>query len=135
MGIFDAINVANNAMSVHRFRSEIAAQNIANVQTPGYARQEVDLTANNFAAQLDGARQAPGGVIRPVTGATSDAHSGAVGIARVRKVAGGEFDERQRALMATSDMIAAKSAFELNVKSATLLKSMALAALEIGRGS
>jgi hypothetical protein len=32
-------------------------------------------------------------------------------------------------------MIAAKSAFELNVKSATLLKSMALAALEIGRGS
>ncbi|MCW2923364.1 MAG: hypothetical protein JWM98_768, partial [Thermoleophilia bacterium] len=35
MGIFDGINLAEGAMSVHRLRSEIAAQNIANVYTPG----------------------------------------------------------------------------------------------------
>ncbi len=37
--------------------------------------------------------------------------------------------------MATTDMMRAKSAFDMNVKSATLLKSMALSSLEIGRGS
>ena len=29
MGIFDAINVSEQAMSVHRFRSEVAARNVA----------------------------------------------------------------------------------------------------------
>ncbi|MCW2949738.1 MAG: Flagellar basal-body rod protein FlgC [Thermoleophilia bacterium] len=135
MGIFDALSVANNAMSVHRYRSEIAASNIANVQTPGYRRQEVVLNATDFASQLEGARIAPGGVIDTVTGPTLDAHQGAVGISQVRKVSGSKYDERQQSLLATSDMLRAKSAFELNVKSATLLKSMALAALEIGRGS
>jgi flagellar basal-body rod protein FlgC len=134
MGIFDAINTSESAMSVHRFRSEIAAQNVANVQTEGYKRQEVDLRASNFSTALDGARSGRSSAT-PTGSASIDASDGAVQIARVRHVAGGEYDERQNALLATTDMMRAKSAFELNVKAATLLKSMALSSLEIGRGS
>lgn len=134
MGIFDAINVAESAMSVHRYRSEVAAENVANIHTPGYQRQEIDLRANNFKAALDGVSNAGS-----AKGANSiggfDASDGAVQVARTRSVASGKFDERQRALMATTDMMQAKSAFDLNVKAATLLKSMALSSLEIGRGS
>lgn len=134
MGIFDGINVAENAMSVHRLRSEVAGENIANVNTPGYRRQEVDLRASSFTKALDGARN--GG---KASGASSigglDASEGAVQVARVRRVQGQPFDERQESLLAVTDMMRAKSAFELNVKAATLLKSMALSSLEIGRGS
>ena len=136
MGIFDGINVAEGAMSVHRYRSEIAAQNVANIHTPGYQRKEVDLRATSFAAALDGAgagTSGPGASIGSASG--SDAADGAVAVARTRTVPNGANDERQRAFLATSDMIQAKSAFELNVKAATLLKSMALSSLEIGRGS
>jgi flagellar basal-body rod protein FlgB len=133
MGIFDAIHVAEGALSVHRYRSEIAAENVANIHTPGYKRQEVDLQAN-FQRALDGASNAG-----RAHGANSpqglDATEGAVHVARTRTVAGTEYDERQEALMATTDMMQAKSAFDMNVKSATLLKSMALSSLEIGRGS
>jgi flagellar basal-body rod protein FlgB len=134
MGIFDAINISESAMNVHRYRSEIAAQNVANVHTPGYKRQEVDLRASNFESALSGARSGSdnGG---PSSSGGLDAHAGAVQVARVRQVDGGEYDERQNALLATTDMMRAKSAFELNVKAATLLKSMALSSLEIGRGS
>lgn len=134
MGIFDGIHVAEGAMSVHRFRSEIAAQNVANVHTRGYLRQEVDLRASSFATALDGARSGTsnGG---PTASGGMDAASGAVEVARVRRVDGGPYDERQNALLATTDMMRAKSAFELNMRAATLLKSMALSSLEIGRGS
>jgi flagellar basal-body rod protein FlgB len=134
MGIFDAINVSESAMSVHRFRSEIAAQNVANVHTPGYKRQEVDLRASNFESALNGARAGTSHA-GPSSSGGMDAADGAVQVARVRRVDDGEFDERQNALLATTDMMRAKSAFELNVKAATLLKSMALSSLEIGRGS
>lgn len=134
MGLFDAINVSESAMSVHRFRSEIAAENIANIHTPGYRRQEVDLRQTSFKAALDGVGNAGS-----AHGASSigglDATEGAVRVTRVRRMQGQPFDERQNALMATTDMMRAKSAFDLNVKAATLLKSMALSSLEIGRGS
>jgi flagellar basal body rod protein FlgB len=135
MGIFDAINVSEQAMSVHRFRSEIAAQNVANVHTPGYKRQEVDLRASNFESALQGARSGTSHAGGPSSIGGIDAADGAVQVQRVRKVDNGEYDERQNALLATTDMMRAKSAFELNVKAATLLKSMALSSLEIGRGS
>ena len=134
MGIFDAINIAEKAMSVHRFRSEIAAENVANVHTKGYKRQEVDIRQTSFKAALDGVGNAGA-----AHGASSvgglDATVGAVRVTRVRTIEGQPFDERQDAFMATTDMMRAKSAFDLNVKAATLLKSMALSSLEIGRGS
>lgn len=136
MGIFDAINVAESAMSVHRFRSEIAAQNVANVNTPGYRRQEVQLRASAFGDVLDDAGTVPGDAqVHRAGGGLGDAQDGAVQVAGVKRIAAEPYDERQRALLATTDMMQAKSAFELNVKAATLLKSMALASLEIGRGS
>jgi flagellar basal body rod protein FlgB len=112
----------------------VAAENVANIPTPGYQRQEIDLRASNFKAALDGVGNAGS-----AKGANSigglDASEGAVQVARTRSVKGGKYDERQMALMATTDMMQAKSAFDLNVKAATLLKSMALSSLEIGRGS
>ncbi len=134
MGIFDAINVAESAMSVHRFRSEVAAENLANIHTPGYRRQEVDLRATNFRATLDGIGNA-GSAKGANSLAGFDAADGAVEVSRTRRIAGREYDERQMALMGTTDMMQAKSAFDLNVKAAALLKSMALSSLEIGRGS
>jgi flagellar basal-body rod protein FlgB len=134
MGIFDGINVSEQAMNVHRMRSEIAAQNIANVSTPGYRRKEVDLRATNFSTALEGARGS-NGTAGGGGSADIDATEGAVEIARVRTVALGPDDDRQNAFLATTDMMDAKSAFELASKAATLLKSMALSSLEIGRGS
>lgn len=134
MGIFNGIHMAESAMSVHRQRSEIAAENVANIHTPGYKRKEVELRANNFSTTLAGAR-AGFGARGPSSVGGIDATDGAVRVAQVRKVSGGKYDERQNALLATTDMMRAKSAFELNVKAATLLKSMALSSLEIGRGS
>ena len=133
MGIFDAIHVAEKAMSVHRLRSEVAGENIANIHTPGYHRKEVDLRASSFSKALDGARG--GGRTSASSMGGLDASDGAVQVTRIRSVQGRPFDERQEALLATTDMMRAKSAFELNVKAATLLKSMALSSLEIGRGS
>jgi flagellar basal body rod protein FlgC len=129
MGIFDAINTAESAMSVHRFRAEVAADNVANVYTPNYRRKEVDLQATNFSRALEGA----GANVRR-TGST-DAERGAVRVGSVHTAAQGPFNERQEALLATTELMGAKSAYELNVRSATLLKSMALSSLEIGRGS
>lgn len=135
MGILDAINLAEGAMSVHRFRSEVAAENIANIHTPGYRRKEVDLRAQSFGTSLGAARAARAHDIGPSANGGMDANTGAVQVRGVRDVAAGPFSERQQALLATTDMMRAKSAFELNVRSATLLKSMATSSLEIGRGS
>src|SRR4051812_28193604 len=107
MGIFDAINVSEQAMNVHRMRSEIAAQNIANINTDGYRRQVVDLRATNFSTALDGARS--GHHAGPRGSAEIDAAEGAVEVARVRREAGGPDDERQEALLDTTDMMQAKS--------------------------
>lgn len=133
MGIFDAIGISEQAMSVHRLRSEIAAENVSNVYTPGYQRQVVDLRARDFTNHLDTARGGGTNVVRSRTDA--DARRGVLEVARIRTEDAGPYDERQNALLATSDMMRAKSAFELNLRAATMLKSMALSSLEIGRGS
>lgn len=134
MGIFDGINLSEQAMAVHRFRSEIASENLANVYTPGYQRQEVDIRSSAFRTQLEGVSNA--GMAHGASSVSGlDARDGALEVASVRKVSGKKYDERQRAFMATTDMIQAKSAFELAQKAVTLLKSMALSSLEIGRGS
>ena len=134
MGIFDAINISEGAMSVHRFRSEIAAENIANIHTKGYVRKGVDLTSHSFGASLDQARATNGNgtAAHSYSGGSMDAQDGAVRVRAVRNDSTG--GERQDSLMNTTDMMSAKSAFELNVRAATLLKSMATTSLEIGRG-
>lgn len=129
MTLFDGINIAEHGMNVHRYRSEIAAQNIANVFTDGYRRKEVKLAPGRFRAQLDSARG--GG---PAGGAR-DSAAGAVRIASVESASGVPGDYRSQALLGTVEMMESKNAFELSMRAATTMKSMALSSLEIGRGS
>ena len=92
MGLLDGIDIANSAMSVHRFRSEVAAENIANVHTPGYRRQEVDLKATSFATALSGATSAGSRIGSGRSG--FEANDGAVEISRVRaQLESGDADE------------------------------------------
>ena len=138
MSLFDAINVSSQAMSVNRFRSEIAAENLSNAYTPGYRRKVVDVEASGFESALNDAQGADSaGAARGTASATRDAMDGSSQIPGVR-IKGvrqeGPMSERQIAFLSTLDMMSAKSAYELNARAATLLKSMALSALEIGRG-
>ena len=132
MSLFDGMAISENAMSVHRYRSEVAARNLANVYTPGYRREVVDLEASNFHAALQGANHETG--YTQTTSAGEDAAFGAVHVRGTHKQAGPADDERQQAYEGTIDMMQAKQAFELNMRTAAMFKSMALASLEIGRG-
>jgi flagellar basal body rod protein FlgC len=133
MSLFDAINTAERGMQVHRLRSEVAAENIANVMSPGYRMRTVNLAPGKFSSVLDGVTTS-----RPGSGSNSlsDAHDGAVRVASIGTApgVGGDDDYRGKALFAITEMMESKSALELNVRSAAMLKSMALSALEIGRG-
>lgn len=132
MSLFDGMAISEGAMSVHRYRSEVAARNLANVYTPGYRREVVDLQATNFHAALSGAANGTG--YSAPTAAGQNAVAGAVRIRGTHKDMGPPDDERQQALQGTVDMMESKSAFELNMRAAAMFKSMALASLEIGRG-
>ena len=132
MSLFDGIKIAEHGMNVHRFRSEVAAQNIANVFTPGYAQKRVELREGRFNATLSqatGARVYGG----PIAGAV-DAAGGAVRVGRVRDENSSPEDYRANALKGAVEMMQSKNAFELSMRAATMMKSMALGSLEIGRG-
>jgi len=45
MSTWSGISTALSALRTQRVAIEVAGQNIANVNTPGYARQRVDMTA------------------------------------------------------------------------------------------
>ena len=45
MGLFTSINIAATGMSAERLRSDVISNNIANADTPGYKRQDVDFEA------------------------------------------------------------------------------------------
>lgn len=132
MSLFGGLRIAEGAMNVHRLRSEIAAENVANVNTPGYARRVVDLRAGRFATELDAATGGARAAFLPAS--SRSAARGAVEVGAIRRIPGSEATRRQDAFQSTLDMMKAKSAYELNVKVATMLKSMATASLEIGRG-
>jgi flagellar basal body rod protein FlgC len=132
MSLFDAINAAERGMKVHRTRSEFAAENIANVFTPGYSPRFANLRAGSFSNALRSAQADNGGSGR--SGAF-DARDGAVRIVGTRTVNTDPDDYRGRALMSITELMESKSALELNVRAASMLKSMALGALEIGRGA
>lgn len=136
MGIFDAINVAEGALSVHRYRSEVAAQNVANAYDPDYRAKRVKLTSTDFGMALNGAQAGivGGGSLMAARSVTSG-DMGAVRVAATTTEPAREHDERQQAFLGVTEMMRAKGAFDLNVKSAGLLKSMALSSLEIGRGA
>jgi flagellar basal body rod protein FlgC len=127
MGLFDAINAAESGINVARYRSEVTAQNLANVYTPGYKRQVVDQEQGSFASMLAN----PTATNTVATGA-ANAYDGAVRVSGTHTEDLG--DPRQNSLQGALDMMDAKDAYETNVRVTSRLKSMALAALEIGRG-
>lgn len=131
MSIFDALSTAEQAMNVHRYRSQIAAQNMSNAHAPGYKRQEVDLVATPFGAEMNAARAGNSAVSYP---GSDDAVAGAVQVGKVKTVDLGPDSGRQQALMAAIDMMEAKTAYEYAARSAAMFKSMAMAGLRIGQG-
>lgn len=130
MSLFDGINVAEQAMGVHRLRSEVAGDNLAHAYTQGYHRKVVDLADGGFSAAL--ANASGGGPTR--SSGSFDTTRGAVRVAGIR-TEGGVLDERTAAMLGVVEMMQSKSAYELNMRAATMMKSMMLASLEIGRGA
>ncbi len=47
MGLSSVLNIAKQALLAHQLSIEVASNNIANVDTPGYTRQSLELEANN----------------------------------------------------------------------------------------
>lgn len=47
LGLFGALNMATRSLSTARAGTEIAGNNLANVNTPGYARQRVSIVTSN----------------------------------------------------------------------------------------
>src|SRR5678815_3621396 len=43
LGLFGSLNMAARSLSTQQQASEVAGHNLANVNTPGYARQRVDI--------------------------------------------------------------------------------------------
>ena len=44
-GLFGSLSMAARALDAQRYGLDVAGQNIANVNTPGYARRQVTLSA------------------------------------------------------------------------------------------
>ena len=133
MSLFDGIKIAEHGMSVHRYRSEIAAQNLSNLFTPGYAQKRVELREGRVRAQLDSASGTRPGFGAMSSGAV-DAAGGAVRVGRVRDEKSSPEFYRENGVKGAVEMMQSKNAFELSMRSATMMKSMALGSLEIGRG-
>src|SRR3954466_9103920 len=108
MSLFDGMNMAEQAMSVHRYRTEIAAQNIVNVFTPGYRFKRVQLREGNFSANLANARTARLGGPR---GGQIDAKEGAIRVAGVREVYSRPGDYRAQALNESVELMQSKQAY------------------------
>ena len=54
MGMFDALEVSASALTAERMRMDVTAENLANVNTPGYQRVDVDFHGTLAAAMAGG---------------------------------------------------------------------------------
>lgn len=131
MSLFDGINASEQGMNVASFRSQVTANNMANIFTPGYQWQKVNLAEGGFGEAL---RAAGGGRYPGAPAAGAAAASGAVRVSSLNKRPVSS-DYRSQAMEGIVEMYQSKNAFELNMRAATMMKSMALSSLEIGRGS
>jgi flagellar basal-body rod protein FlgC len=43
MGLFDALNISGTGLSAERLRMDVTSENLANAQTPGYRRKDVQV--------------------------------------------------------------------------------------------
>lgn len=67
LGLFGALNMATRSLSTARAGTEIAGNNLSNVNTPGYARQRVNIVTSNTVPSSLGAQ----GTGSTATGITS----------------------------------------------------------------
>jgi len=147
MGLIDSIDIGKNAMDVHGKRMEIAATNMANVDTPNYVRKipviystddiSFNGVMNSMKESVFGVGSIPfsqGGVT--MSGVVEDPTLGekiykpghpdadAQGYIRTANVS---------PLVEMADATMARRAYEANAAIITIAKAMAQKAVEIGR--
>ena len=144
MGLMNAFNIGREGLSVHGKRVEIAAKNIANIDTPNYTRKIPIISSNqdqSFATVLSsmgvGALAGSsnlGGV--NFDGIVEDPTPGA----KIYKPGHPDADENgyirtsnTNAMVDIADATIAQRAYEASLGVMTISKAMAVASLEIGK--
>ena len=143
MGIMNAFNIGREGLAVHGKRVEIAAKNIANMDTPNYTRKIPLISSNqdqSFATVLSSM-----GI-----GALSGSNMGGVNFdgivedptpgTKIYKPGHPDADENgyirtsnTNVMIDYADATIAQRAFEASLGVMTISKAMASASLEIGR--
>jgi len=142
MGLMNAFNIGCQGLTVHSKRVEIAAKNIANIDTPNYTRKIPIISSNenqSFASVLSsmgtGAMNSGLGGVN-FDGIIEDPTPGA----KIYKPGHPDADENgyirtsnTNALADYTDATMAQRAYEASLGIMQISKSMATSALEIGR--
>ena len=143
MGLMNAFKIGGEGLSVHGKRVEIAAKNIANMDTPNYTRKIPLISSNqdqSFATVLSSM-----GI-----GALSGSNMGGVNFdgivedptpgAKIYKPGHPDADENgyirtsnTNAMVDIADATIAQRAFEASLGVMSISKAMAVASLEIGK--
>ena len=143
MGLMNAFEIGREGLMVHGKRVEIAAKNIANIDTPNYTRKIPVISSNqdqSFATVLSSMGM----------GALSGAGTGGVNFdgivedptpgAKIYKPGHPDADEygyirtsNTNAMVEIADATMAQRAYEASLGVMTISKSMSTAALEIGK--
>ena len=142
MGILNAFNIGREGLTVHGKRVEIAAKNIANLDTPNYTRKIPIISSNqdqSFASVLSsmsmgGYSSKLGGV--NFDGIVEDPTPGA----KIYKPGHPDADEfgyirtsNTNAMVDIADATMAQRAYEASLGVMTISKAMAVSSLEIGK--
>ena len=142
MGLINAFNIGCQGLSVHSKRVEIAAKNIANIDTPNYTRKIPIISSNenqSFASVLSsmgaGASTSGLGGVN-FDGIIEDPTPGA----KIYKPGHPDADKdgyirtsNTNAMVDYADATMAQRAYEASLGVMQISKSMATSALEIGR--
>ena len=143
MGLMNAFEIGREGLAVHSKRVEIAAKNIANIDTPNYTRKIPIISSNqdqSFATVLSsmgmGALNGAGTGGVNFDGIVEDPTPGA----KIYKPGHPDADEygyirtsNTNAMVDIADATMAQRAYEASLGVMTISKSMAVAALEIGK--
>ena len=142
MGLINAFNIGCQGLSVHSKRVEIAAKNIANIDTPNYTRKIPIISSNenqSFASVLSSmGAGASGSTLGGVNfdGIIEDPTPGA----KIYKPGHPDADKdgyirtsNTNAMIDYADATMAQRAYEASLGIMQISKSMATSALEIGR--
>ena len=142
MGLMNAFNIGCQGLNVHSKRVEIAAKNIANIDTPNYTRKIPVISSNenqSFASVLSSMGAGASGTILGgvnFDGIIEDPTPGA----KIYKPGHPDADKdgyirtsNTNAMVDYADATMAQRAYEASLGIMQISKSMATSALEIGR--